>query len=75
MDAKPTPPPRVPQKNRGHLYGPHDPNTAPDAVVVGRPGRWPSPPWEVRPLHPALVRQRAALNTLAHRAAQEDGRG
>ncbi len=69
LDGKPILPPRAPTKNRPR-YGPHDPTTAPDSLVVGRPGRWPNPPWEVRPLHPALVRQRAVVNTLA---AADDG--
>lgn len=52
-----------------HLYGPHDPNTAPDAIVVGRAGNWPTPREEVRPLSAAVVRQRAAINRNAHQAA------
>lgn len=55
-----------------HRYGPHDPRTAPDGVTVGRPGKWPTPREEVRPLHPDLVRQRAEVNTLAHEAAVRD---
>jgi hypothetical protein len=50
----------------GHTYGPHDPTTAPDAITVGRPGRHVYPPWEVRPLSPAVMRQRATINRLAH---------
>lgn len=53
----------------GHLYGPHDPATAPDSITVGRPGRHVYPPWEVRPLSRAVMRQRAAVNRLAYEAA------
>lgn len=49
-------------------YGPHRPKDAPDAVVVGREGTWPDPREEVRPLHPAVVRQRQRINQLAHEA-------
>lgn len=49
-----------------HRYGPHDPRTAPDAVTVGRPGKWPQPREEVRPLSAQVMAQRARMNTLAH---------
>lgn len=67
QEGKPILPPRAANNSgTGRAYGPHDPATAPDAVTVGRPGRWPSPQEEVRPLHPALVLQRATINRLAH---------
>lgn len=50
----------------GRQYGPHRPEDAPNSVTVLGSGKWPNP--EVRPIHPALVRQREQVNTAAHEA-------
>jgi hypothetical protein len=53
-----------------HQYGPHDPTQGPDSITVGRPGRYQGR--EVVPIHPAIVRQREAINTHAHKEARRD---
>lgn len=45
-------------------YGPHAPEETPMAVVVLGPWKWPQPTLVDTPA--AIVRQRAALNALAH---------
>lgn len=55
-------------------YGPHDPSTAPDSVLVLDLHKWPDRAGRLVPLPPALVAQRERVNTMAYQA-EHSGRG
>lgn len=63
------PPPTQPSPELvPHVYGPHDPATAPTTVTVLGAGKWPQP--ETRALPAAVVELRAQVNQLAHEATR-----
>jgi hypothetical protein len=56
------------EPRRGHQYGPHAPDDAPQLVEVYPPGKWPK---IVKvPIAPALLKQRARINHRAHEDAK-----
>lgn len=50
-------------------YGPHMTSNEPTTVLVGR-GERGKVQWVLVPVHPAIVRQRRQINTLAYEAGR-----
>lgn len=67
-DPIPSPVPSPSRHRTPHQYGQHDPSTAPATVKVLSARRWPET--IERPLPVELIRQRAAVNQLAHEASR-----